>query len=338
MKILLSSVGRRSYLVKYFKEILGEEGEVHVSNSSAYTPAFPAADKNVITPLIYDEGYIPFMLDYCSTNKIDAIIPLFDIDLGALSVDKDKFEQIGTKVIVSDTEVIDICNDKLETSRFLKSYGFNVARTFNSLESAQISLKRKEISYPLIIKPRWGMGSIGIYQADNDEELKVFYKKVLSEIKSTYLKYESQKNIENSILIQERLNGQEYGLDIINDLSANYFNTVVKKKFAMRSGETDCSMTVNNPILKELGEQISLLLKHIGNLDVDVFLDGDTPYILEINARFGGGYPFSHAAGVNLPLAIIKWLENQEVDKSTLTEKENVLSHKDLVITQLPTM
>ena len=81
MKILLTSVGRRSYLVQYFKEVIGSEGEVHVSNSTELSPAFIYADKHIKTPLIYEENYIEFLLDYCSENKIDALISLFDIDL-----------------------------------------------------------------------------------------------------------------------------------------------------------------------------------------------------------------------------------------------------------------
>jgi carbamoyl-phosphate synthase large subunit len=64
MNILLTSVGRRSYLVKYFKEALGKDGEVHVSNSIAITPSFIYADKSVVTPLIYENGYIPFLLNF----------------------------------------------------------------------------------------------------------------------------------------------------------------------------------------------------------------------------------------------------------------------------------
>ena len=82
----------------------------------------------------------------------------------------------------------------------------------------------------MILKPRWGMGSIGIYKADNNEELEVFYKKLSREIFNTYLKYESSVDIEQSILIQEMIIGQEYGLDIINDLHGNYQNTIVKKE------------------------------------------------------------------------------------------------------------
>lgn len=80
---------------------------------------------------------------------------------------------------------------------------------------------------------------------------------------------------------------------------------------------------------------MSELLHHIGNLDVDVFLVNDTPYVLEMNARFGGGYPFSHMAGVNLPLAIVKWLLNESVDSQILTAKPGVLTHKDIALTIL---
>ena len=54
MNILFTSVGRRSYLVQYFKGVLGDSGEVHVANSSPVSPAFLVADKSVVTPLIYD--------------------------------------------------------------------------------------------------------------------------------------------------------------------------------------------------------------------------------------------------------------------------------------------
>ncbi|MGN0028110.1 MAG: carbamoyl phosphate synthase-like protein, partial [Clostridium sp.] len=77
MNILITSVGRRSYLVNYFKEALGEKGEIHVANSSSVSPAFQYADKSVVTPLIYDDNYIPFLKKYCIENNIDAIISLF---------------------------------------------------------------------------------------------------------------------------------------------------------------------------------------------------------------------------------------------------------------------
>lgn len=330
LNILLTSVGRRSYLVNYFKAALGNRGKVHVSNSSDISPAFQVADFSVVTPLIYDSDYIPFLLEYCKKNRIGAIISLFDIDLPILARNKEKFASIGTKVIVSDEKVISVCNDKWKSFQFLQQNGFRVPETYLYIEQVIDKIARGELNYPVIVKPRWGMGSISIYEAENEEELVVFYNKVKRNIANTYLKYEAVNDIDNCVIVQEKIVGQEYGLDVINDLEGNYQTTIVKKKYAMRSGETDCAVTIYNEKLKELGEQVSSSLHHIANLDVDIFLAKDNIYILEMNARFGGGYPFSHMAGVNLPLAIVKWLEGEKSVSSLLLERTNVMYHKDI--------
>lgn len=335
MNILLTSVGRRSYLVKYFKEALGKNGEVHVSNSSSISPAFLYADKSVVTPLIYDVEYIDFLKNYCIKNNIKAIISLFDIDLPILSANRGIFEQIGVEVIISNTDIINICNDKWQTYNFLIENGFNAPKTYESIEKVREAIKKEKIKYPVMIKPRWGMGSIAIFEAENDCELEVLYNKVVSKIKKSYLKYESKENLDKSVLIQEKLKGQEYGLDIINNLKGEYQNTVVKKKYAMRSGETDCAETIDNPELKLIGKTLSEKLHHVANMDVDVFVDDGKNYILELNARFGGGYPFSHIAGVNLPLAIVKWLRGEKVEASLLKERVSVLAHKDIEIVNI---
>ena len=148
MNVLLTSVGRRAYMVKYFKEVLGDNGQVHVCNSDDKTVAFHYADKSVISPLIYDENYIPFLLNYCKENKIDILLSLFDIDLLVLAKNKEEFRKIGTRVIVSDEELISICNDKWKTYIFLKENGFNVPKTYISLEDTINALDSGEIKYP----------------------------------------------------------------------------------------------------------------------------------------------------------------------------------------------
>ena len=335
MNILLTSVGRRTYLVNYFKEALAGKGKVFVSNSSAMSPAFLAADQSVVTPKIYDENYIEFLLDYCKENDISAIISLFDIDLPVLACNKAKFEDIGTKVIVSDYPVVNVCNDKWEMYNFLKKNGFAQPITHIQIEKVLQDIGGGKMVYPVMIKPRWGMGSIAVYEAENEQELISFYNKCQRDIEKTYLKYESAQAIGESVLIQQKVAGQEYGLDIINDLKQNYVHTVVKKKLAMRAGETDCAETVCDEKLADFGAKVSTCMRHIANLDVDVICKDGNCYILDMNARFGGGYPFSHLAGVNLPLAIVKWLEGKTVKFDILQEKYGVVCHKDIDMVKL---
>ena len=334
MNILLTSVGRRSYLVEYFKAAMtravGSHSRVYVANSEV-SPAWKAADQGIVTPLIYDENYIPFLLETCRKYQIDLLLSLFDADLPVLAKYKGLFAMAGTTVVVSDPEVIQICNDKWATMEFLKKLELPVPATFLSLPESLAALREGCISWPVMVKPRWGMGSLAIYEAENEEELKILYQKSRRQIARGYLQYEARQDVESCVLIQEKLTGQEYGLDVINDLNGNYQTTIVKKKLAMRSGETDMAETVDYPALKMLGEILGRNLGHLGNLDADVFDVDGKRYVLEMNARFGGGYPFSHLAGVDLPEAIIRWKLGNPLDSALLVPRIGVTGYKDLV-------
>jgi len=330
--VLLTSVGRRSYLVKYFQDALNGCGLVHAANSTSQNPAFRIADKYTVTPLIYSDDYIPFLLNYCQNNEIKLIIPLFDADLPILALNRDLFTEIGVFVFVSDIEVIDHCNDKWKTANFLTKNEIAHPKTFIELDSALTALTKGDLVFPVIIKPRRGMGSIGVFEAECVEELSILYRKVENIALASYIRYEAKQD-KNHSLIQQKINGTEYHLDVINDSNGIYQNTIVKKKLTMRAGETDCAQVITNSVLQDIGRKLSILLKHKGNLDVDVLQGTDAPIVLEMNARFGGGYPFSHIAGVDLPKAIIRWLQGLAVDKNELlTAIPETIAHKDIEV------
>lgn len=334
MNVLLTSVGRRAYMVKYFKEAVGRDGEVHVCNSDDKTVAFHYADKAVVSPLIYDENYIPFLLNYCKENQISILISLFDIDLPILAKNKEKFAQIGTNVIVSDEKIVQICNDKWKTYLFLKENGFQTPKTYLTLQKTMLALDSGELQYPIIVKPRFGCGSIGMSIAEDEMALLYYFRRNSRVVSKSYLKYESASvGIDEQILYQECLTGQEYGADMIHDLNGQLQNVIVKKKIAMRAGETDIAQLVDVPAISSELTRLSGLTKHVANMDCDVFLVDGVPYVLEMNARFGGGYPFSHMGGCNLPQAIVRWCEGKHVDKALLSCELGCVGYKELSIT-----
>ncbi len=331
MNILLTSAGRRTYLVNYFKNALNGDGLVYASNNSV-TYTLLQADRYVVTPNIYDASYIDFLVDFCKKENISVIIPLLDIDLLVLARNRKRFIESGIQLIVSDEKVTEICNDKWETYKFLKNAGFKQISTFLSIHDVKEALALGEISFPLILKPRWGMGSIGVYQIENKDELMVLYEKLKHDIFKTYLCFESIANQDACVVIQEKIQGKEYGLDVLNDLNGRYVATIAKRKLAMRAGETDIAEIIDNSSFYELGEKLSKELKHIGNLDVDCFLtdDGDI-CIVELNCRFGGQYPFSHNAGVDFPKQIVEWLNGNPTSANLVTPHIGVISCKDIL-------
>ena len=314
--ILFTCAGRRTYLLKYFKEQLGNEGKVIGADMQLSAPALSVADVKEQVPAVYAHDYIDRVLDICRRNDAAAIICLNDLELPILAANSERFAAEGILPIVSPTEIIDICFDKYRTARYVESLGLSTPATYINLAEAKEALAAGRLAFPLVLKPRWGSGSIGIEFVNNLEELSEVYAMLLKKVKKSILATASTG--EEYILIQQKIEGQEYGMDVMNDLAGRNRGVSVKKKLAMRAGETDKAQTVNNAEIRAIGMKLGENLHHIGNLDVDVFEKDGKYYVLELNPRFGGGFPFSYEAGVNFPKAIIEWLKGNDIDDSML--------------------
>lgn len=324
MNILFTCAGRRNYLIEYFQKALDGKGKVIAADMQISAPAMAVADKSYQVSEVYAEHYIDEILDICKKENIGAVFSLNDLELPILSNAKIRFIKQGTKLMVSSSEVIDICFDKYKTHEYLLKIGLKSPLTFIDADEAKHAINEKELIFPFVLKPRWGSASIGIYFPKNKEQFSIIEKLAKLQIKDSILLRASNNDIDKALLYQEMVNGIEFGLDIINDLEGNYITTIVKQKIGMRAGETDKAVIVDNDDIKAIGKRIGSSLKHIGNLDCDVFYNGDDYYVLEMNPRFGGGFPFSYEAGVNLPEVILKWLNNEKADINLLKPQKDL--------------
>ncbi|WP_413511887.1 ATP-grasp domain-containing protein [Myroides odoratus] len=333
MNILFTCAGRRNYLINYFKEALKGQGKIFATDMQLTAPALVDADVALQVPAIYSANYISSLINIIKENRIDAVISLNDLELPILSEAKSDIEALGAKVIVSDEKAINIAFDKWETVKFLEKVGLKSPKTFIDFNEAKKAIADGQLNFPLVVKPRWGSASIGIDFPEDLEELELAYKLQSIRLKRTILAEASKADIEHAILIQEKIPGKEYGMDILNDFDGNYIGTFVRQKLQMRSGETDKAISVIDSRFEEIGKIIGKHLKHIGNLDCDVFEYNGELYVLELNPRFGGGYPFSHEAGNNTAAIYIEWLKgNTEVSSFSKYEEGIMFSKCDRLL------
>ena len=316
MNIFFTCAGRRAYLLKYFKEQLGAGDLIIGGDMQSTAPALSAADIKVQLPAVYADNYIDTLLNVCKEYKVNMLISLNDLELPILADHRQCFEDIGIIVVISPPEVVDICFDKMKTAKFITTLGLRAPKTYINIERAKEAITKGNLVFPLILKPRWGSGSIGIEIVDDMDELEMVYQLLLHKVKKSILATASQGD--EYIMIQQFIKGKEFGLDIINDLQGSHVAVSVKQKLSMRAGETDKAITVNNPQIREIGATIGKALKHIGNLDCDIIEENGKYYIIELNPRFGGGFPFSYEAGVNLPAALIAWAKGEYYDINQL--------------------
>src|SRR4029453_10603342 len=65
---------------------------------------------------------------------------------------------------------------------------------------------------------------------------------------------------------------------------------------------------------ENLGQLIGEQLGHVAVLDCDLFASDQGYSVIDLNPRIGGGYPFSHVAGANVPAALISWINSEQPD------------------------
>ncbi len=328
MNIMFTCAGRRNYLLGYFKEALRGKGQIIAVDNSRFAPTLQEADYAFEVPGIDHPEYPEIIVGLCKSQNVKLLFSLHDFEPEILETSLPTLRENGAIPVLPSKEVNDICVDKIKTNKFCKRLNINTPKTCLSLEQVKAEIKSGKISFPLTVKPRRGSASLNIMHVDSLEELELAFKLNRELISKILLKDKSSSNIENSIMIQEKLQGQEYGLDVINDLNGNFKTVFVKKKILMRAGETDRAITVENQDLFNIGKKIGENLKHLGNLDVDVFLNGKSIAVLEMNPRFGGGYPFSHCAGANAPAALIAWAKGETEDTAWLKVRPGVFSSK----------
>ena len=295
MNILITSCGRRTELIKYFKNEFNSIGNVVVTDCDELAPALYFADKYYITDRIDHHNYIESVLDICKKEKIAGILSLIDPELSLLSKNRKKFEDIGVRVIGSSYESTELCFDKYKFYMFLKGNGFKCAKTYISIEKFKADYKEGTIDFPVFIKPRTGSASLGVNKVNNIEHLELLF------------------NLFPNMIIQEFIPGQEYGVDCYIDLISNEVISIfAKKKIRMRSGETDKAVSYKDNRLFELVNKLVNKIGLNGTIDIDVFKIGEEWIISEINPRFGGGHLLAYECKENYPKFILNNLNNRE--------------------------
>lgn len=317
MNILILSAGTRDKIVQYFKKAVGDEGKVVATDCSNLAPAVYEADKFYLVPRITAPGYLDQILDICKKEKIDGVFSLIDPELSLLAKEKEKFLAVGTVPIISDYELVETCFDKYRMFEMLQKMQIPTGKCFMDKEDFYRAEERGEISYPVFVKPVRGSASIHINKVSSRKEIEVLF------------------DLYDDLMIQEYMDGQEYGADVYIDMiSGKCTDIFVKKKIKMRAGETDKSVSYKDEALFTMIKKFVEECGFRGMIDIDIFEINGTYYLSEVNPRFGGGYPHAYACGVNMPAAVIRNLarEENEVTIGAYPEKICMMKYNEIAI------
>ncbi len=294
MNLLILSAGTRNKVVQYFKKELGNEGKVIATDCSNLAPAVYDADRFYLVPRITAPDYLDTILDICRKEDIKGVFSLIDPELSMLAKERERFLAVGATPIVSPYELVETCFDKYRMYRMLCGMQIPTGKCYIEKEEFYQGLQKGEISYPVFVKPVKGSASININKVYSDKEIEVLF------------------SLYDDLMIQEYMDGTEYGADVYVDMLTGKCTSVfLKEKIKMRAGETDKSVSVKDEKLFALIEKFVEKCGFCGMIDIDLFKVKDTYYISEVNPRFGGGYPHAYECGVNMPEQVIRNLRGE---------------------------
>jgi len=296
LNVLFTCIGRRVSLLESFRRA-ARQLKINVlfsgTDTTELSSALQLCDKRFLVKPTTHAGYIGQLLSIVKANKVKLLVPTVDLDLKLLARNKPKFAAAGCRVLVSEPEVIDICQDKRKTYLFLAKNGFDTPVTM----SVRSALSKKKLNWPCFLKPWDGSAGRGNAIVNNRREL-LFY----------------AKRIPNAIC-QELVNGTEHTCDVYIDFCMKVRCVVPRKRIEVRAGEVSKGQIVKNRrIMSEAAKLVEALGAGPGVITLQLFLTnkGEVKF-LEINPRFGGGAPLSIKAGANFP----KWILQELSGKKT---------------------
>lgn len=317
--VLLTSGGRRVALVREFQaalKALGVPGRVLVADLRRNAAAFHAADAGVLVPRVTSPEYVPHLLALCEREGIRMVVPLIDTELHLLAPHREAFAARGVTLVVSSPATTELSLDKRTTRDFFQAHGFDTPAV---LDAAAI-LADPNARYPYFLKPADGSCSVGATRIDDAESL-AFHARHTA-----------------NAMVQEFVKGEEYTLDVLADLTGKVRCVVPRLRIETRAGEVSKGMTVKDPLLMEAGRRVvEALPGAMGCMTVQLFLTAERAVkFIEINPRFGGGFPLAAAAGAKYPEWLIAWAlgREPEVAMDAWTDGLVMLRYDDAVFVQ----
>ena len=284
--VLILSAGRRVSLVRAFTkaiEDLNIDGDVFGADMNPnMSAACNILNKSFVLPHVLKDEYIDELKNLCLKESIKLVIPTIDTELLKLAEHKQEFKDLGITLVVSNSELVVPCRDKRLTHDLFNEIGFPVPITYSL----------NNIIFPCFSKPISGSLSQNIRILQSQDELDTWD---VPKLEMMYMEIISNEEFD------------EYTIDVYYTQDSELICMVPRQRVEVRGGEISKGRT-NKTLIDRLKEPMTKIKTAFGCLTLQVFKSktNDQIYGIEINPRFGGGFPLSNAAGAKYPEFLLR--------------------------------
>jgi carbamoyl-phosphate synthase large subunit len=288
--ILVSSAGRRVELISLLREDatrLGLHPRIIATDTNPMlAPACLAADVSYDVPLAKDKSFIASLHDICRKEGVRLIVPTHDLELQPLARDRAALVDRHVLLNISNLASLVITQDKAKSARVLSEAGIAVPKTASIKD---VIAEPSGWKWPVFVKPISGSSSIGVSQVKSVSELEILEKQ------------------RADLIVQEFIRGPEFTVNVFVDDAGRCRSIVPHFRREIRGGEVSKAITVKSEVLADVARKIVRAIPGLfGAICFQAIVGDDGPAVLEINARFGGGFPVTHRAGARFTQWLIE--------------------------------
>lgn len=294
--VLVTCAGRRSSLVRAFVEAAHQRGcRVVAADPDPLAPALVEADLAVRVPRLDDPDYLDRLLAIVRDQDVGLVVPTIDTELPMLARHASDVAAAGATALISSESFVQLCGDKALTVKAFSARGIAVPRSWVAGDLA--GGVPADLPDKLVVKPRDGSSSRDVHLIDRDTVV------------------ETVAVVPHPI-VQERLIGPEVTVDALLDLDGRPVHYVPRTRLKTLGGESIQGVTLARA---ELGTWIEEVLEACrdlgarGPMTLQFFRTERGPVLIEVNPRFGGGFPLTRAAGGDYPA----WLLDELAGRPT---------------------
>ncbi len=295
MNVLILSAGRRVSLVRGFMDAMKEYGgSVFTADlNPELSAACQIADRHIKLPHCQSPEFTDELLSVCKSENISLVIPTIDTELLLLSASRAGFAQAGIELLISNEKIISLCRDKRLTGEFFESIGLQTPALYS----------KDELKFPVLVKPYDGSLSSGVVLVNDRNGLT---QEILDNPKNMYCQYIDHED------------HNEFTIDMYFDKDSQLRCVVPRKRLEVRGGEVSKGMTEKNELVEILFDVFSQVEGIRGCVNLQVFRHQKTGdcWSIELNPRFGGGYPLTRLSGATFEQWIVdEYIGGKKIEK-----------------------
>lgn len=255
--------------------------------------------RRVLVPSAEKEpaAFVAAVLDFVRREPHDVTLPLFDLCAHLVAQHKTELER-HTRVPLVDLGVFMLARDKANTMRLCQEHGIPCPRTWFP-DHQPIEAIAREVTWPVLVKPRIAHGAMGIRRARDAAELAAVHARTMAEYGPS--------------IVQELIpqTDVQYKAQLFRDRDGSYKAGVVFNKlryFPVTGGTSSANQTVRREDILASCRRLLDAMNWASYADVDLIQDprDGIAKIMEVNPRVTGSVKIAFVAGVDFADLLVR--------------------------------